>query len=212
MTGAPTFFRTPDDLRQWFAQYAARGKELLVGFYKRGSDEASITWPESVDEALCVGWIDGVRRGVDERSYTIRFTPRRPGSIWSAVNIARVAALSAEGRMQPAGLAAFAARKEARSVVYAYEQEGNNALPEPYAGSFRANAGAWPVLRGAGAVVSQDDGLVGGEREARGNARQTAGKAHRGIGGGTADAVSVSGRDGSPSRSQTVCPSTAIFR
>ncbi len=138
----PTFFAAPDDLRRWFAEHQASAPELLAGFYKCGSGERSVTWPESVDEALCVGWIDGVRRGLDERRYTIRFTPRRKGSVWSAVNIRRVEALTAEGRMQPAGLAAFAARTENRSGIYSYEQRDRE-LAEPYAGWFRANADAW---------------------------------------------------------------------
>ncbi len=140
----PAFFPSPGELRGWFARHHATEPELLVGFYKRGSGEPSITWPESVDEALCVGWIDGVRRRLDERRYTIRFTPRRKGSIWSAVNIARVAVLTAEGRMQPAGLAAFAARTEARSKIYSYEQRNlPSEFAEPYAGAFRAEAQAW---------------------------------------------------------------------
>ena len=113
-----------------------------MGCYKRGSGEPSITWPELVDEALCVGWIDGVRRSLDGRSYTIRLTPRRKGSIWSAVNIRRVEILTSEGRMQPAGLRAFAARRENRSGIYSYEQREDR-LPEPYAGLLKANAEAW---------------------------------------------------------------------
>ena len=137
----PIFFPTPADLRRWFAEHHATATELIAGFYKRGSGEPGITWPESVDEALCVGWIDGVRRLLDERSYTIRFTPRRKRSIWSAVNIRRVEALAAEGRMQPAGLQAFAAREENRSGIYSYEQRQEQ-LPEPYAGLLKANAAA----------------------------------------------------------------------
>ena len=112
----------PADLRRWFEENHAASRELLVGFYKKDSGHPSITWPESVDEALCVGWIDGVRRRLDDRSYTIRFTPRKKSSIWSAVNVARVAVLTAENRMQPAGLKAFEARQENRSGIYAYEQ------------------------------------------------------------------------------------------
>ena len=144
----PTFFPDPAALRAWFATHHAGAAELLLGYYKRGSGVASITWPESVDEALCVGWIDGVRRGLDEQRYTVRFTPRRKGSIWSAVNIARVAALTAEGRMQPAGLAAFAARREERSQVYAYEQAERPAeLPEPYATALRTHPAAWKFFQ-----------------------------------------------------------------
>ena len=102
----------------------------------------SITWPESVDEALCFGWIDGIRKSLDETSYTIRFTPRRTTSIWSAVNINRVEALMAEGRMQALGIAAFEARKEDKSGVYAYEQMPTE-LPEQFAKIFRKNKAAW---------------------------------------------------------------------
>jgi uncharacterized protein YdeI (YjbR/CyaY-like superfamily) len=115
---------------------------LWVGFYKTGSGKPSITWPESVDEALCVGWIDGIRKSLDEVSYTIRFTPRRTRSIWSAVNIRRVRALTRQGRMRPAGLEAFKARQDNRSGIYSYEQRSEN-LPEPYAGIFRTSKSAW---------------------------------------------------------------------
>jgi uncharacterized protein YdeI (YjbR/CyaY-like superfamily) len=136
------FFRTPLELRKWFAKNHKTARELLVGFYKKDSGKPSITWPESVDEALSVGWIDGIRRSRDKESYTIRFTPRKPDSTWSAINIKRVQALSAEGRMQPAGLAAFAKRKENKSGIYSYEQRPL-AFPEPYSGIFRRNARAW---------------------------------------------------------------------
>ncbi len=138
----PTFFATPAEMRAWLAAHHAAVRELLVGFRKVGTGQSSITWPESVDEALCFGWIDGVRRRVDAESYTIRFTPRRAGSIWSAVNIGCVAVLQAAGRMQPAGLAAFAARKENKSGVYAYENRPAE-LPAPYLEILRANRAAW---------------------------------------------------------------------
>ena len=137
----PKYFATPADLRRWFDANHESVAELWVGFYKRGSGKPSITWPESVDEALCVGWIDGIRKSVDEFRYKIRFTPRKPRSIWSAVNIRRVRALDA-GRMRPAGLAAFAARRENRSGIYSYEQRRAE-LPEPYAGMLKKNRAAW---------------------------------------------------------------------
>ena len=127
-----TYFKTPAELRKWFRANHAKAAELWVGFYRKSSGRPSVTWPEAVDEALCVGWIDGIRKRVDEERYTNRFTPRRPGSIWSAVNIGRVAVLTKEKRMRPAGLAAFAARKENRSGIYAYEQRRDR-LEEPYA-------------------------------------------------------------------------------
>ena len=141
-----TYFRSPAELRGWFAKHHATATELLVGFHKVGSGIPSITWPESVDEALCVGWIDGVRKRVDDERYTIRFTPRRPGSTWSAINIGRVEALTRERRMRPKGLAAFAARSEKKSRVYSYEQAGAE-LAEPYARQIRGNKSAWKFLQ-----------------------------------------------------------------
>jgi uncharacterized protein YdeI (YjbR/CyaY-like superfamily) len=114
---------------------------LLVGFHKTGSGIPSITWPESVDEALCFGWIDGVRKRVDDASYTIRFTPRKPGSTWSSVNIRRVRALLEQGRVTPGGLAAFETRRENKSGVYSYEQRPQE-LTEPYAAMLARNAAA----------------------------------------------------------------------
>lgn len=142
----PTFFPTPADLRAWLSRHHEGATELLVGFYKRDSGKPSITWPESVDEALSFGWIDGVRQSIDEGSYTIRFTPRKQGSIWSAINIRRVQALVEEGRMTPAGLAAFEARKENRSGVYSHEQRPME-LVEPYAGRLRDNEKAWAFFQ-----------------------------------------------------------------
>ena len=119
---APLFLDGPEALRDWFARHAATSTELVVGFVKTHTGRAPLTWPQSVDEALCVGWIDGVRTRIDDEHYKIRFTPRKPSSHWSAVNIRRVAEVAAQGRMTPAGLAAFAARTEERSVRASYEQ------------------------------------------------------------------------------------------
>ena len=137
----PTFFKTPADFRRWLEHHHASAAELWVGFYKKDSGKPSITWPESVDEALSYGWIDGVRKGVDETSYKIRFTPRRASSIWSSVNIKRVAELAKEGRMKPAGGKAFAARRESKSGIYAYEQRQPE-FPEEYAARLRKNKAA----------------------------------------------------------------------
>src|SRR6187200_1555406 len=115
-----TFFATPRDFRAWFEAHHARASELLVGFYKKESGKPSITWPEAVDQALCFGWIDGVRRRVDETSYMIRFTPRKATSRWSMVNVRRVGELTEAGLMRPAGIAAFAARTE--TGTYSHEQ------------------------------------------------------------------------------------------
>lgn len=132
------FFKTAADLRKWLEAHHERADELWVGFYRKGSGRASITWPEAVDEALCFGWIDGIRKRVDAERYTNRLTPRRKGSTWSAINIARVGLLTKEGRMRPAGLAAFAARQESKSRIYAYEQPRDQ-LEEPYAGILKKN-------------------------------------------------------------------------
>ncbi|MDP9365258.1 MAG: YdeI/OmpD-associated family protein [Chloroflexota bacterium] len=142
----PTFFATPDAFRAWLEAHQETATALWVGFHKKGSGRPSITWPETVDEALCVGWIDGVRKGIDEASYAIRFTPRKPGSTWSAVNIARVAELTALGRMLPAGLAAFEARSPERSATYAYEQ-ATVALDAAAERAFRANPDAWTFFQ-----------------------------------------------------------------
>jgi uncharacterized protein YdeI (YjbR/CyaY-like superfamily) len=139
---SPKFFKTPTAFHKWLAANHAKSKELWVGFYKRGTGKPSLTWPESVDEALCFGWIDGIRKTVDEDSYKIRFTPRKPTSVWSAVNIRNVARLIGEKRMQPPGLKAFAARKENRSGIYAYEQRSPE-LVEPYLGKLKRNKAAW---------------------------------------------------------------------
>jgi uncharacterized protein YdeI (YjbR/CyaY-like superfamily) len=140
------FFKTPAELRKWFRAHHQTADELWVGFYRKGSGRASLTWPEAVDEALCVGWIDGIRKRVDDESYTNRFTPRRARSVWSAVNIARVAALTKAKRMQRAGLAAFAKRKENRSGIYAYEQRRDQ-LEEPYAAMLKKNPRAWEFFQ-----------------------------------------------------------------
>ena len=142
----PTFFRTPADFRQWLTKYHDKRDILLVGFYKKDSGKPSITWAESVDQALCFGWIDGVRKRIDETSYTIRFTPRRASSIWSNINMNRAEALIKEGQMQPAGLKAYQARREYKSGIYAYEQRTVE-LPEPYNGLLKKNKAAWSFFQ-----------------------------------------------------------------
>jgi uncharacterized protein YdeI (YjbR/CyaY-like superfamily) len=122
------YFASAAAFRAWLAKHHANAPELLVGFHKRGTGKPTLTWPESVDEALCFGWIDGVRRGVDVERYTIRFTPRRARSIWSNKNIARMTELIAAGKVKPAGLRAFEARSPDRSGVYSFEQRRALAL------------------------------------------------------------------------------------
>jgi uncharacterized protein YdeI (YjbR/CyaY-like superfamily) len=138
----PTFFATPSEFRRWLKKHHATESELLVGFAKIGSGIPSITWPESVDEALCFGWIDGVRKRIDDERYSIRFTPRKRKSTWSAVNIARVAELEKEGRMAEAGRAAFSVRSENKFGTYSYEQRPMD-LPPRLQERFRKNPGAW---------------------------------------------------------------------
>ena len=139
----PTFFATPDAWRAWLARHHASAEELWVGFYKRGTGRPSITWPESVDQALCYGWIDGVRRSLGQESYVIRFTPRRAGSTWSKVNLKRIGELEELGLMQPAGRTAHAARTTAKSGIYSYEQRNQARLTPEQEGSFKRNRKAW---------------------------------------------------------------------
>jgi uncharacterized protein YdeI (YjbR/CyaY-like superfamily) len=143
----PVFFSTPDDFRAWLEEHHGDARELIVGFYKKGSGRASMTWSESVDQALCFGWIDGVRRRIDDDSYTIRFTPRKPRSTWSAVNVAKVAQLEARGLMTPAGRRAFEQRAEHRTGTYSYERRDEAQLPEDYEQRFRSNAAAWEFFQ-----------------------------------------------------------------
>ena len=142
----PKFFKTPAAFRKWLAANHDKSTELWVGFYKKGTAKPSIDWPQSVDEALCFGWIDGIRKSVDADSFKIRFTPRRPGSIWSAVNTRNVERLIKEKRMKPAGLKAYEQRKEYRSGIYSYEQRSPE-LVEPYASQLRRNKKAWDFLQ-----------------------------------------------------------------
>jgi uncharacterized protein YdeI (YjbR/CyaY-like superfamily) len=135
-------FRSPAELRRWLTAHHARERELHVGFWKKASGKGGITYQEALDEALCVGWIDGVRRSIDEDSYTIRFTPRKLTSNWSAVNVARVEELIAAGRMRPAGLEAFGRRDRSASNAYSFEQ-AEVTLPRAGQRAFRANADAW---------------------------------------------------------------------
>ncbi|HXM93079.1 MAG TPA: YdeI/OmpD-associated family protein [Candidatus Dormibacteraeota bacterium] len=147
MPPRPTFFPTPSDFRSWLEAHHDKFHELLVGFHKKSSGKPSITWPDSVDMALCFGWIDGVRKSIDETSYTIRFTPRRPTSTWSTINIKRVQHLKKIGLMRPAGLKAFAARSPKMSGIYAYEQRKSAEFIGGYKEHFRANKGAWEFFR-----------------------------------------------------------------
>jgi uncharacterized protein YdeI (YjbR/CyaY-like superfamily) len=139
----PTTFETPQAFRAWLEQHHDSASEVWVGYFRKATGKPSMTWAESVDEALCFGWIDGVRRRIDDERYTIRFTPRRKGSVWSVVNVGRVAELRKQGRMRPAGLKAFAARREDRSGIYSYEQRASATFDPAFERRFRANEKAW---------------------------------------------------------------------
>ena len=145
MTAAPAFFATPADWRAWLQAHHATAAELSVGFWKVGSGKPSITWPQSVDEALSFGWIDGVRHTIDGEAYRIRFTPRKPGGIWSQVNIKRFAELKAQGLITPAGQAAYDIGKD-RTRVYSHENATREFEPGELA-AFQANARAWSVFQ-----------------------------------------------------------------
>jgi uncharacterized protein YdeI (YjbR/CyaY-like superfamily) len=142
----PTTFRRPEDFRAWLERYHDSEPELWVVYYKKASGKPSMTWQESVDEALCFGWIDGIRKSIDAERYMNRFTPRRVGSNWSAVNIGRVAALTEAGRMHPAGLKAFEARREDRSDIYSYEQRDKAVFDPAFEKRFRAKRRAWAAF------------------------------------------------------------------
>jgi uncharacterized protein YdeI (YjbR/CyaY-like superfamily) len=139
----PFFFESPDQLRDWLDANHAIADELFVGAWKNSTGRPSLTWEQIVEEALCYGWIDGIRRSVPDDGWVIRLTPRRKGSNWSAINVAKVAELRAAGRMRPAGEAAFAARRRDRTGVYSFEQQRQAAFSPDQERSFRANAPAW---------------------------------------------------------------------
>ncbi|MBI3787823.1 MAG: YdeI/OmpD-associated family protein [Ignavibacteriales bacterium] len=141
-----TFFKTPSEWRKWLQKNHNKAEELWVGFYKKDSGKPSITWPESVDQALCFGWIDGVRKSLGDISYVIRFTPRKSRSIWSMVNIKRAKELSKLGLMRPAGLEAFNKRDEKQSNLYSYENR-TRGLESGYEKKLKADKEAWEFFR-----------------------------------------------------------------
>jgi uncharacterized protein YdeI (YjbR/CyaY-like superfamily) len=137
------YFASPAELRDWFDSNHETATELWLGYYKKATGRPTVSWSDAVDEALCVGWIDSVRYSVDAERSRQRFTPRRKGSNWSAINIAKVAQLGAEGRMRPAGLAAFEARREDRSAIYSYENRHSARFTPEEEAAFQANGAAW---------------------------------------------------------------------
>jgi len=138
----PHFFAQPEDFRKWLEKNHNTETDIIVGFYRKGTGKKSITWEQAVDVALCYGWIDSIRRKIDDESYSNRFTPRKKTSIWSAKNIANIERLQKEGLMQPSGLEAFEHRKDSRSKVYSFESEAKE-LDDGLAKIFKSNKKAW---------------------------------------------------------------------
>jgi uncharacterized protein YdeI (YjbR/CyaY-like superfamily) len=145
----PLLFENAREFRDWLKANAAVSTELIVAYRKIATGHPSMSYSESVDEALCFGWIDGVRRRIDDQTYAIRFTPRRPASIWSAVNIAKIKRLRAQGRMKPAGEKAFALRSKKKSAIYAHEQAVPTKLSLADVGIFKRNRRAWKFFEAA---------------------------------------------------------------
>jgi uncharacterized protein YdeI (YjbR/CyaY-like superfamily) len=143
MSAEAMFFKTPAAFRAWLEKHHETESEIWVGYYKKATGKPSMTWSEAVDEALCFGWIDGKLQRIDDERHRQRFTPRRPQSNWSAINIAKVAELRSQERMTPAGEAAFAARREDRSAVYSYERRHEAAFDAEQEARFRRNEAAW---------------------------------------------------------------------
>jgi uncharacterized protein YdeI (YjbR/CyaY-like superfamily) len=143
---APAFFAKQSDFRNWLKKNHRKETELIVGYYKVGSRIPGITWPQSVDEALCFGWIDGIRKSIDKDSYQIRFTRRKPTSIWSAINIKKIETLTKQGLMYPAGLESFEKRTEVKSKIYSHENEELK-FTKNYEKQFKANKNAWDYFQ-----------------------------------------------------------------
>ena len=165
MSADARYFASPAAFRAWLEAHHDTATELWVGFYKVGSGKPSLTWPQAVDEALCFGWIDGVRKRIDDQRYVIRFTPRKRGSVWSEVNVRRAEVLTAQGRMHPAGLEAFAARDETKTAQYSLRSADTRPRPGLRGAVPRERQGVG-VLQRAGALLPASGRLVGGQRQA----------------------------------------------
>jgi len=137
------FFADADELRVWFEKHHETAPELFVGYWKKGTGGTGVSHPEAIEQALCFGWIDSVARRLDDRRYQVRFTPRRKGSVWSAVNVAKIAELSERGLMHPAGLRAFEMRKPDQGAVYAYEQPEDSQFTAEQTALLTAHQAAW---------------------------------------------------------------------
>jgi uncharacterized protein YdeI (YjbR/CyaY-like superfamily) len=139
----PVFFATPEELRAWFDEHHESEPELLVGYYKKAAGRTGIKHSQAIDQALCFGWIDSIGRRIDDERYQVRFTPRRTGSVWSAVNVAKIAELTELGLMRPAGLLAFEQRRPDRVASYSYEQPEGAGLDDEQAAQLKAIPAAW---------------------------------------------------------------------
>jgi uncharacterized protein YdeI (YjbR/CyaY-like superfamily) len=139
----PIYFESPDEFRAWLEEHHETETEVWVGMWKKATGKQGVSWAQAVDEALCFGWIDGVLRRVDDQRHIQRFSPRKPSSNWSAINIANVERLRAEGRMRPAGEAAFARRRDDRTAVYSHEQRRNPAFSPEEQAQLEADEAAW---------------------------------------------------------------------
>jgi uncharacterized protein YdeI (YjbR/CyaY-like superfamily) len=138
----PRYFKSQSEFRKWLETNHTTETELMLGFYKKGSGKASITYPEALDEALCFGWIDGVRRRLTDDAYVQRFSPRKAKSIWSNVNVRHVERLKKLGRMAPAGLKAYELKDPKKTGVYSFENRPRELSPA-YEKQFRSNKKAW---------------------------------------------------------------------
>ena len=176
-----TFFISPSDFRAWLQKNHDRAEEMWVGFYKYSAGTKGITYAEALDEALCFGWIDAVRKSIDKNRWTIRFTPRKPTSVWSLVNIKHVKRLTKAGRMKPAGLSAFRRRDKERSKVYSYEVQ-NAPLGAVHKKLFKANKKAWDYYRATSTFVPESREVVDREGQTGCNKNASFEAAHRGIG------------------------------
>ena len=168
----PKFFTTPAEFRQWLEQNHDSATELMIGFHKKSSGKKSITYHEALDEALCFGWIDGVRRKLNETSYEQRFTPRKSKSIWSLVNVRHVERLTKEGRMRPPGLEAYERRDPKRTGIYAFENQPK-VFSAAYEKRFRQNKAAWQFFENLPALFQKALRSLGDERKERRNATPT---------------------------------------
>jgi uncharacterized protein YdeI (YjbR/CyaY-like superfamily) len=175
----PVFFANPSEFHAWLEKNHDKASEIWVGFHKKSSGKPGITMPESVDEALCFGWIDSVRRSINDTSYANRFTQRKTRSTWSAINIKRAKELITLGRMQPTGLKAFERRTDERSSIYSYEQRQSAKLSGDFKKRFRGQQEGLELLPLPSAVVSKSSSILGPRREKRRNKVEATCKTHR---------------------------------